>query len=233
VGSPAQAFAARAASKSIPIVCGSCGDPVDNGLVASLARPGGNVTGLASLSAELIAKRVELLKETIPGLSRVAVLLYPGNPGTRLTLRALDVAGGALDIEAHHLEVRNAADFEKVFQLAATAGAGAVLVPDDPLSVNERTRIAELALKHRLPAVAGHTQIAEAGVMMAYGPNRIDLYRRAATLVDKILKGAKPGDLPIEQPTKFELVINLKTAKALGVAIPQMVLLRADQVIDP
>jgi putative tryptophan/tyrosine transport system substrate-binding protein len=232
VGSPAQALAARAVSKSIPIVCGSCGDPVDNGLVASLARPGGSVTGLASLSAERIAKRVELLKETLPDLSRVAVLLYPGNPGTRLTLRALDVGGGALGIEALHLEIRNAADFEKVFQLAAMAGVGAVLVPDDPLSVNERTRIAELALKHRLPAVAGHTQIAEAGVMMAYGPNRIDLYRRAAGFVDKILKGGKPADLPIEQPTKLELVINLKTAKALGLTIPPSLLLRADRVIE-
>jgi len=213
-------------------VCGSCGDPVDNGLVTSLARPGGNVTGLASLSAELIAKRVELLKETLPELSRVAVLLYPGNPGTRLTLTALDAAGGTLGIKAHRLEVRSAGDFEKVFQLAAGAGAGAVLVPDDPLSVNERTRIAELALKHRLPAVAGHPQIAEAGVMMAYGPNRTDLYRRAASYVDRIFKGAKPADLPVEQPTKFELVINLKTAKALGLTIPQSLLVRADAIIQ-
>jgi putative ABC transport system substrate-binding protein len=183
------------------------------------------------LSAELIAKRVELLKETLPGVSRVAVLLYPGNPGTRLTLRALDASGRALGIAAQHLEIRKAGDFEKAFQSAARAGAGAVLVPDDPLSVNERTRIADLALTHRLPAMAGHTQIAEAGVTMAYGPNRTDLYRRAAWFVDKILKGRKPAELPIEQPTKLELTINLKTAKAIGLTIPPSLLQRADEVI--
>jgi putative tryptophan/tyrosine transport system substrate-binding protein len=231
VGAPAPAMAARTATKVIPIVCGSCGDPLENGLVASLARPGGNVTGLASQSAELIGKRLELLREAFPGVSRIAALLNPDNPGTRLTLRALDTAGRALGFEIQRVEFRNVDDFDKAFRSAAKGGAGAILVQEDPHALAGRIQIAAFALRHRLPAVAGVPEAAEAGALMAYGPSRIDLYRRAAAFVDKILKGANPGDLPIEQPTKFEFVINLKTAKALGLTIPQSLLLRADQVI--
>jgi len=201
VGAPALALAARTVTKEIPIVCGSCGDPRENGLVASLARPGGNVTGLASQSAELIGKRVELLREAIPRISRVAALLNPDNPGTRPTLKALDGAGRALGIQIQRVEFRNVGDLDKAFRSAATGGATAVLVQEDPHAFAARIEIAEFALRHRLPAVAGVPEAAEAGALIAYGPSRIDLYRRAATYVDKILKGAKPGDLPIEQPT--------------------------------
>jgi putative tryptophan/tyrosine transport system substrate-binding protein len=232
VGAPALALAARVATGEIPIVCGSCGDPLENGLVASLARPGGNVTGLASQSAELIGKRVELLKEAVPRVSRVVALLNPDNPGTRTTLEALDEAGRALGIQIQRVEFRNVGELDGAFRSAATAGATAVLVQDDPHALAGRIQIAEFALRKRLPAVAGVPEYAEAGGLIAYGPNRIDLYRRAATFVDKILKGAKPGDLPIEQPTKYDLIINLKTAKAIGLTIPQPMLQRADRVIQ-
>jgi putative ABC transport system substrate-binding protein len=232
VGVPAQARAAKNATTDIPIVCASCGDPVANGLVTSLARPGGNLTGLASLSAELIGKRVELLKELLPEIQRVAVLLNPGNPGTPLTLKAVEVASRALAIVVQPIEFRNVGDFAKAFRSATTGGAGAVLIQDDPLTGAAAPHIAELALRHRLPTSVGTPASAAAGVLMAYGPDRLDLYRRAAGFVDKILKGAKPADLPIEQPTKFELIINLKTAKALGLTIPASLLHRADQVIE-
>jgi len=231
-GAPAPALAARTATRDIPIVCGSCGDPLENGLVASLARPGGNVTGLASQSAELIGKRVELLREAVPGVSRVAALLNPDNPGTRPTLKALDAAGRALGVEIQRVEFRNVGDFDKAFRSAATGGAGAVLVQEDPYALAARMQIAEFAVRHRLPVVVGQPESAEAGALMAYGPSRIDLYRRAAAFVDKILKGANPSDLPIEQPTKYELVINLKTAKAIGLTMPPLLLLRADRVIQ-
>jgi putative ABC transport system substrate-binding protein len=232
VGASALALAARIATKKIPIVCGSCGDPLENGLVASLARPGGNVTGLASQSAELIGKRVEMLREAVPKVARFAALLNPDNPGTRPTLKALDTAGRALGIEIHRVEFRNASDLDKAFRSAATGGATAILIQEDPQAFAARVQIAEFALRHRLPAVAGVPEAAEAGALMAYGPSRIELYRRAASYVDKILKGAKPGDLPIEQPKKYDLIINLKTAKALGLTIPPSLLQRADQVIE-
>jgi putative ABC transport system substrate-binding protein len=231
-GGPAAALLAKNATREIPIVCMSCGDPVDNGLVASLARPGGNVTGLASLSAELIGKRVEQLKEALPGVSRVAALLNPDNPGTRPTVKALEAIGRPHGLEIERVEFRNAGDFEKAFRSAVAKGAGAVLIQDDPHTFAGRIQIAELALKHRLAAVAGQLENAEAGALMAYGPDRVDIYRRAAAFVDKILKGTKPADLPIEQPTKFDLVINMKTAKKLGLAIPPSLLLRADRVIE-
>jgi putative tryptophan/tyrosine transport system substrate-binding protein len=232
VGAPALAIAARTATREIPIVCGSCGDPLENGLVASLARPGGNVTGLASQSAELIGKRVELLKEAVPKVSRVAALVNPENPGTRPTLKALDAAGRALGIEIQRVEFRNVGDFDKAFRLAATGGATAVLVQEDPHALAARIQIAQFALRHRLPTIAGVPEAAEAGTLIAYGPSRTALYRRAATFVDKILKGAKPGDLPIEQPTKYDLIINLKTAKAIGLAMPPSLMLQADRVIQ-
>ncbi len=233
VGPPFAAMAAKQATKDIPIVCGSCGDPVENGLAVSLARPGGNLTGLASLSAELIGKRVELLKQMLPGVSRVSVFLFPANPGTRPTLRALDAAGRTLGIEMQRVEIRVAGDFDNGFLSAATGGAGAVLLQDDPLTRSARTQIAELALKHRLPVSTGLPEVAEAtGVLVAYGPDRLDMARRAARFVDKILKGAKPEDLPFEQATKLDLVVNLKTAKALGLTVPHSFLLRADRVIE-
>jgi putative ABC transport system substrate-binding protein len=232
VGPPFAALAAKQTTKDTPIVCGSCGDPVENGLAASLARPGGNVTGLASLSAELIGKRMRLLKELLPGVSRVAVFLFPANPGTRSTLSALDAAGRTLGLEIQRVEIRGAGDFDNAFRSAATGGAGAVVLQDDPLLRSARTQIADLALKHRLPVSSGVIEVVEAGALIAYGPNRVDMSRRAARFVDKILKGAKPADLPFEQVTKLDLVLNLRTAKALRVTIPQSFLLRADRVIE-
>lgn len=231
VGSPAVALAAKSITKDIPIVCGSCGDPVENGVVSSLARPGANVTGLASMSAELIGKRVELLKEALPGLKQTALLVFAGNPGNRLTLASVDAAGRALGIRIQRIDVRVASDLEDAFKSAVAAGSGAVMIPDDPLSFSARQQLADLALKHRIPSTAGQPQHAEVGALIAYGPDRMDLYRRAASFVDKILKGAKPAELSIEQPTKFDFVVNLKTAKAMGLTIPQAILARADVVI--
>jgi len=230
--SPEQARPARTALKDIPIVCAACGDPVANGLVTSLARPGGNITGLATLSAELIGKRLELLKEAAPRVSRVAAVVFPRNPGTAPALTALDVSGRTLGIEIQRVEVRNAGDLEKAFRLAAGGGAGALLVQDDPLARLARNQIADLALKYRLPSVAGAAENAEAGTLLAYGPNRVDLSRRAAGFVDKILKGTKAADLPIEQAMKFDLIVNVKTAKAIGLTIAPSLLLRADHVIE-
>ena len=230
--SPEQVRVARTATKDIPVVCAACGDPVANGLVPNLARPGGNVTGLATLSAELIGKRLELLHEAVPKAARVAALVYPRNPGTPPTLKALDVGARTMGIEIQRVEVRTVDDLENAFRSAATSGAGAVLVQDDPLARFARRQIADLALKHRLPSVAGAVENVEAGTLIGYGPDRVDLSRRAAAFVDKILKGTKAGDIPFEQPTTFELVVNMRTAKALGLTIPPALLLRADRVID-
>ena len=232
VGPPVAARAAKQATGDIPIVCGTCGDPVATGLAASLTKPGGNVTGLASLSAELIGKRVELMKELLPGTPRLAVFLYPANPGTPPTLTALEAASRTLRIELQRIDIRAASDFENAFRASAASGAGGVVLQDDPLTRSARVQIAQLALKHRLPVSAGLPEVAESGALIAYGPDRVDLYRRAAGLVDRILKGAKPADLPFEQATKFEMVLNLKTAKSLSVTIPQSFLLRADRVIE-
>lgn len=232
VGPPAAAIAAKQATGDIPIVCGSCGDPVANGLAASLAKPGGNVTGLASLSAELIGKRVELMKELLPRVSRLAVFLYPTNPGTPATLSALDAAGQTLKIEFQRVEIRGAGDFENAFRAAATSRAEGVVVQDDPLTRSARAQIGQLALKHRFPVSTGLPEVAESGALIAYGPDRVDLYRRAAALVDRILKGASPADLPFEQATKFEMILNLRTARSLSIPIAQSFLLRADRVIE-
>jgi putative tryptophan/tyrosine transport system substrate-binding protein len=231
VGQPFAALVARQATRDIPIVCGSCGDPTENGLAVSLARPGGNVTGLASLSAELIGKRLELLKELVPGVSRVAVFLFPANPGTRATSRGLDTSGAALGLEIKRAEIRGAGDFEGAFRSAARDRVGAILLQDDPLLRTVGPQIGELAMKHRLPVSAGVFELAESA-LMTYGPDRVDLYRRAAGFIDKILKGAHPRELPFEQPTKFGLILNLKIAKALGLQIPPSLLQRADQVIE-
>jgi putative ABC transport system substrate-binding protein len=210
-------------------------DPVTSGLVTSLARPGGNVTGLSAFSPELVGKRLELLKQAVPGVSRVAVLWQPGGQGERTDkdmLKRADVAARALGVRLQVVEVRGPADFDRAFSVMTKARAGALTVLPSNIFSNERRRLVDLAAKNRLPAVYPWREFVDAGGLMAYGANRADGYRRAATYVDKILKGAKPADLPVEQSTKFELVINLKTAKALGLTIPPSLLARADEVIQ-
>jgi putative ABC transport system substrate-binding protein len=226
------ALAAQKATRAIPIVMATAGDPVARGLVESLARPGGNVTGLSQISQELAGKRLELLKETVPKLSRVAVLWNPQNPGSTLTWNALQHPARQLGVQLHSLEIRRSSDFDNAFEDATKARAGALALLGDPVIGSNLKRIADLAAKRRLPSIFQLSEFADSGGLMAYGPDRADLFRRAASNVDKILKGAKPRDLPIEQPTKFELVINLKTAKTLGLKIPQSILLRANRVIE-
>ena len=225
-------LAAKHATSTIPIVMTSAGDPVGSGLVASLARPGGNVTGLNLLAPELGGKRLQLLKEVVPGVSRVAVLWNAANPYPVLVWRETEVSAPTLGVQLQSLEVRGPYDFESAFGAAIRGRAGALLTVEDPLTVIHRTQIVDFAAKSRLPAMYGIREFVDVGGLMSYGANIADLYRRAATYVDKILKGAKPSDLPVEQPTKFEFVINLKTAKALGLTMPQSLLIRADQVIQ-
>jgi putative ABC transport system substrate-binding protein len=214
----------------IPIVASMSEDPVEIGLVASLSRPGGNVTGVTFISSELAAKRLELLKEIIPGISRVAVLWDPTH--VDLEFRELEVAGRALGVRLQSVEVRAAEELDGAFRAIAGGRADAmIVVPSRLLNLNAK-RIAAFAAGRRLPAVSMWGSFAEAGGLMSYGPNIDAMIRRAATHVDKILKGAKPGDLPVERPTRFELVVNLKTAKALGLKIPQSILVRADRVIQ-
>ena len=227
---PAAVRAAKSASSTIPIVMAHGGDPVAQGFVSSLARPGGNVTGLSNFSAELSGKRLELLKETLPKVSRVAVIWNPDAPGPLLGFKELEIAAKALKVPLQSLQVRGPKDFEGAFQ-AAREQAGSLVVIQDVVTVTHLKRIVELAAMHRLPAIYMETEWAEAGGLMSYGVNQPELHRRAAVYVDKILKGRKPVDLPVEQPTKFELVINLKTAKQIGLTIPQSVLYRADKVI--
>jgi putative ABC transport system substrate-binding protein len=224
--------AAVQATQTIPIVMAFTADPVGTGLVAALARPGGNVTGLSSLAGELSGKRLELVKETVPRLSLVAVLFDPATPAAEAQLKEMELAAQTLGVKLQPLEVREAKDMERAFSAATSKHAGAFTVLADPLMTEHRARILQLAGKHRLPGMYYAREWSEAGGLMAYGVSSAELSRRAATYVDKILKGAKPADLPVEQPTKFELVINLKTAKALGLTIPQSVLIRADQVIE-
>ena len=225
------ALAAKNATKTIPIVFTNVGDPVANGLVASLARPGGNITGLSTLAPELSGKGLELLKETIPTLSRVAVVWNPDNPGKTSSFKETEVAAQALRLQLQSLEVRGPNDVEPAFQAAKKERAGALIVLRDVVVSSQITRILELALKNHMPAIYGDRGFVDAGGLMSYGPNIDDLFRRAATYVDKILKGTKPADLPIERPSKFELVINLKTAKQIGLTIPPNLLARADKVI--
>jgi len=234
-GSTPQALAAKQATKTIPIVFIGTADPVGSGLVTSLARPGGNVTGLSNLAAELVGKRLEQLTQAVPGVSRVAVLWQPGVLGDRTEkemLKAADVAARALGMGLQFVEARGPADFDRAFSDMTRARAGALTVLPSSMFSSERRRLVDLAAKNRLPAVFPFREFADAGGLMSYGPNLADLLRRAATYVDKILKGAKPADLPVEQPTKFELVINLKTAKALGLDVPLQLLQRADEVIE-
>lgn len=227
-----EALAAKNATRAIPIVMVIPGDPVGVGLVESLARPGGNVTGLSQMSPELAGKRLELLKEIVPTLSRVAVLWNPQSRPSVLILKELQLPARQLGVELHSLEVRTPDDIDQAFENAARARVGALIPLAHPLITTNLKRIADFAANSRLPSVYQFSYFADAGGLLAYGPDRADLYRRAATYVDRIFKGAKPGDLPVEQPTKFDLVVNMKTAKAIGITIPQSVLVRADRVID-
>jgi putative tryptophan/tyrosine transport system substrate-binding protein len=225
------AQAAKAATMTIPIVFTTVGDPVGAGLVASLGRPGGNVTGLSGVTA-IGGKHLQLLKELSPGKQVIAVLTNPETPFTRLALKEIQTAAEADRTRLEILEARTADEVPHVLQSAVPAGVGGLLVLGDPLTYSLRREIADLSAKFRLPAVYPSREWAEAGGLLSYGADRRQLYRRAAEYVDKILKGARPDDLPVEQPTKFELVVNLKAAKALGLTIPPSLLQRADQVIE-
>ena len=225
-------LAAKNATSTIPIVMAFGGDPVASGLGESLARPGGNLTGLSQMSVELAGKRLELLKEMVPKLSRMAVLWNPQNPASTLSWNEIQLPARQLGVQLHSLEIRSPNDFDQAFESATRARAGALTIMPDPLFAGNLKRIVDFAAKHRLPSIFHLTEFVDAGGLAAYGPDRADMYRRAATYVDKILKGTKPADLPIEQPTKFELVINMKTAKALGIKIPQSILVQATRVIE-
>jgi putative ABC transport system substrate-binding protein len=229
---PAATIAAKNATVSIPIVMLHTPDPVQLGLVASLGRPGGNITGTTSLSADLSVKQLELLKEAIPQATRVAVLQNPVNPWHSLALKAAEGAARSLGAQLNSVAVRIPEDLDTAFARMTTERADAILVLSDPMTFFHRARIADLAAKRRLPTMHGVRGYVDAGGLMSYWAHQADLYRRAASYVDRILKGAKPADLPIEQPTKFELVINLKTAKTLGLTIPPSLLARADEVIE-
>jgi len=231
-GSPAS-FAAKDATRSIPIVMPSLNaDPVATGLIASLARPGGNITGLTEMAPQLSGKRLQLLKDTVPALSQVAVLWNPLNPAYGPILKDLEAAAQTMAVQLRRLEVRVPEDFEGAFTTAVKTRAGALIAPGDPLVTNRPRMFADLALKYRLPTMGENREMAISGSLLSLGPDLVDSYRRSAAHVDKILKGAKPGDLPMEQPTKFDLIVNLKTARALGLTIPESVLLQATQVIQ-
>ena len=232
-GGPA-AFAAKHATATVPIVIGAIGgDLVRMGLIASLRHPGGNVTGLTiSTGADLYGKRLELLRETMPTLSRVTIVWNPRNKDTRADLPTIETAGRTLGLRVDVIGAQDVQEVERAFGLAIRNHAGAVLMVADAFFWGERGQLVTLAARQRLPAMYPEVEFVEVGGLMAYGPNVSDNFRRAAAYVDKILKGAKPGDLPVEQPTKFELFINLKTAKALGLTIPPSLLQRADQVIE-
>ena len=222
---------AKQATSTIPIVMAQDPDPVGNGFVASLARPGGNITGLATFAPELSGKQLELLKETVPKLSRVAVFGTSINPGNAQNLREVELAAKAFGVKLQYLDVLSPKDFETAFRAASKGLADAVLMLPGSVLGLQRAQLADLAVKSRLPAIYPQAEFTEAGGLMYYGTNTPDLFRRAATFVDKILKGAKPADLPVEQPKKFEFIINLKAAKQIGLTIPPNVLARADRVI--
>jgi putative tryptophan/tyrosine transport system substrate-binding protein len=223
--------AVKQATTTIPIVMAFSGDPVGTGLVASLAKPGGNITGLSDIGPEISGKQLELLKEAFPTVSRVGFFLNPSNQSNRLRLKAAEATAGELKVQIQALEVQSANDLEKAFSTISNAQAQALMTVRDPaINVNQK-RIVEFAAENRLPTMHMDKEPVEAGGLMSYGPDVPDLFRRAATYVDKILKGAKPADLPVERPIKFEFVINLKTAKQIGLTIPPNVLARADRVI--
>jgi putative ABC transport system substrate-binding protein len=225
-------LAAKRATSTIPIVLTAAGDPLGTGLVASLARPGGNVTGMSLMAPELGGKRLELLKELLPGLVRVAVLWNAANPYPAIVFNQTLAAGRVLGIEVQSLEVRGPNDVDNAFEAARKQRPDALIVIDDPLTVDHQERITRVAAADQLPSLYGVREFVATGGLISYGTNPADLFRRAAGYVDKILKGTKPADLPVEQPTKFDLVINLKTAKALGLEVPPSLLARADEVIE-
>ena len=231
-GVPAS-FAAQQATGTIPIVMGGiAADPVATGLIVSLAHPGGNVTGMSQMSTQLSGKRLELLKAIVPGLARVAVLWNPLNPAYGPILKELEEAAPSLGLQLQRLEVRAPEGFEGVFEAATRQGVGALIGPGDPLTTNRPQVIADLGLRHRLPTLMDYKEFVDAGCLLSVGADLADLYRRSAHQVDKILKGTKPADLPMQQPTKLDLVINLKTAQTLGLTIPQHVLVQATEIIQ-
>ena len=230
-GGPAATRPLKQATKTIPIVMAFDTDPVGNGFVASLARPGGNITGLSMLAPELSGKQLELMKEILPNLSRLAVLGDSNAPGSAQSVKELERAAKAFRVKLQHLAVVSPKDIEIAFRAANKGRAGAILLLPSPGTGSQRKQVVGLAVKYRLPAIYPFQKYVRAGGLMVYAPSRTDLYRRAATYVDKILKGANPADLPVEQPTKFDLIINLKAAKQIGLKIPDQVLFRADKVI--
>ena len=224
--------AAKNATSTIPIVMVDPGDPVRTGLVTSLARPGGNVTGLSSVTPDIAAKQLQLLTEAVSNVASVAFLWNSANPAAGLALKETQAAARTLGVKLHSIEVRSPEDFEGSFGAIARERVSALMVFSDPLTFTHRRRIMDFAARNRLPTMSGAREFVDTGGVMSYGPNFPQMFRYAATYVHKILRGTKPADLPVEQPTKFELVINLKTAKALGLTIPQHVLIRADKVIE-
>jgi ABC-type uncharacterized transport system substrate-binding protein len=229
-GAPAS-LAAKDATRTIPIVMASDADPVGSGVVASLARPGGNITGFSTLATEVGGKRLELLKEIVPRLSHLAVFGTSTYPGNTQALKEMEVDAGAFGVKLQYLDVLDSNDIANAFRKASKAHADAVLVLASPVFISQRTRITDLVIKNRVPAIYPNGEYVEDGGLMSYGANNADLFRRTARYVDKILKGAKPADLPVEQPMKFEFIVNLKAAKQIGLTIPPNVLARADRVI--
>lgn len=223
---------AKEATQTIPIVMASNADPVAMGMVKTLAEPGGNLTGLSQISSELAGKRLELLKEIVPNLTLVAVMWNPGGRGSTVDWQEMQLPAKSLGLRLHPLEARSASDFDRAFAEANRARVGALAIMPSPLFAGNLRLIADLAVKSRLPTIFNLREFADSGGLASYGPNRANEFYRAATYVDKILRGAKPADLPVEQPTRFDLVINLKTAQALGLTIPRAVLLRADELIQ-
>ena len=230
-GGPTAIPPAKEATASIPIVMAFASDPVGSGFVASLSRPGGNTTGLSSLAPEISGKQLELLKEIVPKLSRVAVLGTSTRPGHAQALREVELAAGAFGVQLQFLDVQTPKDIEIAFRTASKGHAEAILVLGSPVFILQRIQLADIAVKNRLPAIYDRSEFVEDGGLLSYGVSLNDLHRRSAIYVDKILKGAKPADLPVEQPTKFEFIINLKAAKQIGLTIPPNVLVRADMVI--
>jgi putative ABC transport system substrate-binding protein len=230
-GGAANTRAAKEATKIIPIVMALDNDPVASGFVASLARPGGNITGLSTLAPEISGKQLELLKEIVPKLSRLAVLGNSTTPVNAQALREIELSAGPFRVKLQYLDIRDPKDIETAFRAASKGRAEALLVLASPLFVLQRTQLTDLALKNRLPAIYDRREFVDDGGLMSYGTNFADMSRRAATYVDKILKGAKPADIPVEQPKKFEFIINLKAAKQIGLTIPPNVLARADKVV--
>ena len=231
VDSTLTALAAKEATSSIPIVISHVGDPVGFKLVSSLAHPGGNITGVTLMTVEITAKRMEVLKETVPKRSRVVVLWNPTNPIGKVQVEDAEIAANRLGLKIQRIAVRRPEELTGAFLQIANSSQTGILFTDDTMVWNQLNRVAGLSLKHSVPGIGGTRLFPESGVLLSYGPNPKEQYQRAALYVDKILKGARPADLPVEQPTKFELVVNLKTAKALGIPIPESILLRAEEVI--